>query len=78
MKKLHPIRDLRIELELACSTAGKEHTIARLVKPLLDALELEHEGNVLGAGALMCGCSLIHDEPPCPTCRLLAEWRRPL
>ena len=69
MKKQHPIRDLRIELELACSTAGKEHTIARLVKPLLDALELEHEGNVLGAGAL------IHDEPPCPTCRLLAEWR---
>ena len=69
MKKLHPIRELRIELELASSTEAQERTIARHVKPLLDALEREHKGNVLGAGAL------IHDEPPCPTCRLLAEWR---
>jgi hypothetical protein len=47
-----------------------EKQIARSVKPLLDALDIEHHTR-WGA----TGCKM---PDTCEVCRLLAEWRRPL
>lgn len=74
-KRVHPIRKMQHAMtrywlrvmqsgkgtDRAKELAKEQALISRHVKPLLDALELEHEGDMVG-----CRCS---------TCRLLAEWR---
>ena len=66
MKRQHPIRDLRIDLELASAPVSQERVIAHHVRPLLDALEGDH------------GMPLHGEGENCSVCRLLAEWRKPL
>jgi len=67
VKKVHPIRKMR-EAEARCGTIdGRERALARHVRPLLTALDMQHAGNV--------GYSQYHHEDDCDCCALLAKWR---
>lgn len=80
MKKLHPIRKMQqAEMDVWAGRGGGRASsltdlnnqsikvLARHVKPLLDALEIQHFEN---SGKPKRGWT----PEGCPVCRLLAEW----
>ena len=64
MKKLHPIRKMRRAF-WRVGQDKQDEALYRSVKPLLDALEVEHNA------------SSAYPET-CEVCRLLAAWKEPL
>lgn len=68
-RAVHPIRRMQIAAQ-RCETEARERaSLARSVKPLLDALKNYHD--------FFCDCTL---EPPGDgsSCELLAAWRAKL
>lgn len=68
-KPVHPIRRMQMAAQ-RCETEARERvSLARSVKPLLDALVAEHLAANDGRSRFKAGC---------PICQLIASWRAKL
>lgn len=68
MKRMHPAGKLvrAMDLWFYKTYEQKQRIVVRHVKPILDALEVAHDGDP-------CRPTI-----PCPVCRLLAAWKENL
>ena len=74
MKRQHPIRKMKNAIYSTGTEGQALAVISRHVEPLLDALEEWHTSQVRYEQVLGLKKHLCHGD----TCRLLAEWMKPL